>query len=109
MATPQRDKSKLQWLGTPRTFLVLGILTWPLFIAVLALCVRFHLSVWIANIAAVILIFGGFVLSACTVLAAWYRTPRQRVLILFGSLAAWFAVGRILYIWFGHLVHEVNR
>jgi len=109
MATPQREKSKLQWLGTPWTFLVLGILTWPLYIAVLAFCVRFHLSVWIANIAAVIFIFGGFVLSACTVLAAWHRTPRQRLLILFGSLAAWFAVGRTLYIWFGHLVREVSR
>jgi len=109
MRTPQPGKSKFEWLGTPWTFLALGILTWPIYIAVLALCVRFHLSVWIANTAAVILIFGGLVLSACTVLAAWYRTPGQRLLILFGSLAAWFAAGRILYIWFGHLVREVNR
>jgi hypothetical protein len=108
MATPKTDKSKLQWLGTPWTFLVLSILTWPLYIAVLALCVRFHLSVWIANIAGVILIFGGFALSGCTALAAWYRTPRQQGLILIGSLAAWFAVGRILYTWFGHLVREVS-
>jgi cation transport ATPase len=109
MATPPTSNSKLQWLGTPWTFLVLGILTWPLYIAVLALCVRFHLSVWIANIAAFILIFGGFAFSGCTVLAAWHRTPSQRLLILCGSLAAWFAAGRILYIWFGHLVREVAR
>jgi hypothetical protein len=109
MAAPLTGKSKLQWPGTPWTFLALGLLTWPLYIAVLALCVRFHLSVWIANIAAVIFIFGGFVLCAFTVLAAWYRTPRQRLLILFGSLATWFAVGRTLYIWFGHLVREMAR
>src|SRR5215203_1999880 len=109
MATPQPGKSKFEWLGTPWTPFLLAVLTWPLYIAVLALCVRFHLAVWIANVAAVIFIFGGFVLSACTVLAAWCRTPRQRLLILFGSPAAWFAAGRILYIWFGHLVREVSR
>jgi hypothetical protein len=109
MATPQAGKSKLGWLGTPWTPFLLALLTWPFYIAVLALCARFHLSDWIANVAGVIFILGGFVLSACTVLAAWYRTPRQRLLILFGSLAAWFAVGRILYIWFGHLVREVSR
>jgi hypothetical protein len=109
MPPPPEDKSKLQWLGTPWTYLTLGLLTWPICIAVLALCVRYRLSVWFANVATFVLIFGGFVLSAATVLATWYRTPRQRLLILFGSLAAWFAVGRILYIWFGHLVREVSR
>jgi hypothetical protein len=109
MDTPQSSKSKFDRLGTPWTPFLLAILTWPLYITVIALCVRFHLSVWIANVAGVIFIFGGFVLSTCTVLAAWYRTPRQRLLILFASLAAWFAVGRILYVWFGHLVREVAR
>jgi hypothetical protein len=109
MSTPPINHSKLQGLGTPWTFLVLGILMWPVYIAVLALCVRFRFPVWIANVAAVIFIFGGFALAGCTVLAAWHRTPRQRLLILFGSLAAWFAAGRILYIWFGHLVGEVAR
>jgi hypothetical protein len=107
MVTPTAGKSRIEWLGTPWTFLVLGILTWPLFIGVLALCVRFHLAVWMANIAGFICIFGGFALSGCTVLAAWHRTPHQRLMILLGSLAAWFAVGRILYIWFGHLVREL--
>ena len=109
MDAPQSGKSKFGWLGTPWTPFVLAILTWPLYVTILALCVRFHLSVWIANVAGVIFVFGGFVLSACTVLAAWYRTPRQRLLILLGSLAAWLAVGRILYVWFGHLVREVAR
>ena len=99
----------MEWLGTPWTYLVLALLTWPLYIGVLALCIRFHLSVWIANVAAVVFIFGGFALSACTVLAAWHFAPRQRLLILFGSVAAWLATGRILYAWFGHLVREVAR
>jgi hypothetical protein len=107
MASPQPG-SKLQWLGTPWTYLVLGILTWPLYIAVLALCVKFKLSPWIANVAAVVLIFGGLALSGASVLPAWYRTPRQQLLILFGSVALWYAVGRILYIWFGHLARELS-
>ena len=109
MTASQPGKSKCEWLGTPWTPFLLAILTWPLYLAVLALCVRFHLSVWIANVAGVIFICSGLVLSACTVLAAWRRTPRQRLLILLASLAAWFATGRILYIWFGHLVREASR
>ncbi len=109
MPTPPESKSRLQWLGTPWTYLTLGILTWPLYIAVLALCVRYRLPVWFANVAGFILIFGGLILSGATVLAAWLRTPRQQLLILVGSLAAWFAVGRVLYVWFGHLVREVSR
>ena len=97
----------MQWLGTPWTFLALAILTWPLNIAVLMLCVRFRLSVWVADIAGFILVFAGMILSAATWHAAWHWTPRQRLLILVGSFAAWLAVGRILYIWFGHLVREV--
>jgi hypothetical protein len=109
MNPSETGKSKLEWLGTPWTYLVLAILTWPLYIAVVALCLRFHLSVWIVNVSAFILVFMGMILSAATWHAAWRHTHRQRLFILVGSVAAWFVAGRIFYYWFGYLIREVSR
>jgi hypothetical protein len=107
MSVEKKDKD--HWLGTPWTWLVLGLLTWPLHIAVLALCVKYRLSPWVANLSAIVLLFGGVILTCCTVLAAWQRTPRQRMFILGGSIITWVVVGRILSFWFGHLAREVSR
>jgi len=101
--------SKLDWLGTPWTFFVPAILTWPIYIGVLRLCLRARLSPWVANAAGVILIFGGFFLCAATALAAWRRPARQRLLICFCAFATWGLVGRLLHVWFGDLVREVAR
>jgi hypothetical protein len=109
MSGSQTDKLKARWLGTPWTFFVLGMLTWPLYAAVLWLCARFRLSVWIVNVSGVILIFAGIIFAAATWHAAWYCTPRRRLFILVGSIAAWFATGRLIAFWFGHLIHDVSR
>ena len=105
----RQNKNNGHWLGTPWTWLVLGLLTWPLHIGVLALCLEYRWSPWVANLSGFVLLLGGVVLCGCTVLAAWHRTPRQRMIILWGSIITWVVVGRILSFWFGHLAREVSR